>query len=158
MEKRIPVTNNTKMNLYVGSNIVPPGETRDFPESQVPHHLRPATVEEEKVEVIKDLLVELLLANVKDVTAALAGMATADVERLGELEQAGQNRKTLLSAIAEELLNRAANAETLAKVAAFTDEELANEIDAVLSDTAADPEYIDLLEAEAAKRNPGAVE
>ncbi len=160
MEKRIPVTNNTKMNMHVGSNIVPPGETRDFPESQVPHHFRPVEKAEEAPAPAPqtDPLAELLNGTVKAVTAALPAMADADIERLGELEQAGQARKGVLGSIADVLLNRAAQAGMLERVAAFNDKDLAEELDAVLSDTGADPDYIAALEAEAAKRNPGAAE
>jgi len=107
MEKRIAVENKTKMPLYVGSNIVPPGEIRDFPESQVPHHLRPAPVAEAAPQAPADPLAELLKGNVASVVAALPDLTDADVERLGELEQQGQARKGVLSAVAEELLVRA---------------------------------------------------
>lgn len=108
MEKRIPVTNNTKMNLYVGSNIVPPGETRDFPESHVPHHLRPQADEPVREQgAPADPLGEMLKSSVKEISAGLDGLSTDDIERLGDLEQAGQARKGVLSAVSEALLARA---------------------------------------------------
>ena len=151
MERRIPVTNNTKMNLHVGSNIVPPGETRDFPESQVPHHLRPVIETEKPAEAVPgDPLAELLKGNVKIIVAALNGMLLADIERLGELEQAGQARKGVLSAIAEIQLNAASQADMLAKIGALTDEELADQIASL--GTGEDPALVSALQAEAAKR------
>lgn len=113
MEKRIPVINNTSMSIYVGSNIVPPGETRDFPESQVPMHLRLADAESNPAETEaniqpEDPLVELLRHKIADVEAALPGLSDTDLERLGELEQLNDNpRKGVLSAIGEEILKRA---------------------------------------------------
>lgn len=113
MEKRIPVINNTNMSIYVGSNIVPPGETRDFPESQVPMHLRPADADSNAAETEPDIqpedpLAELLRHKIADVEAALPSLSDADVERLGELEQLDDNpRKGVLSAIGEEVLKRA---------------------------------------------------
>ena len=104
---KIPVSNNSAMPIYVGAAMVPPGETRHFDEQDVPHHLRPAPVEAAKVEAPADPLAELLKGNVAAVVAALPDLADADVERLGELEQAGQARKGVLSAVAEALLVRA---------------------------------------------------
>lgn len=161
MEKRIWVHNPTKMNLHVGSDIVPPGESRDFPESLVPHHLRPKEADEkvpDKAPSVNERLAELLKGNVKDVVAALNGMSIADIELLGELEQQGQHRKGILSAIADIQLKAAANADMLAKVGAFSDEELAAALEAVKTDINVDPDYLAALEDEAAKRNPGAAE
>lgn len=160
---KIPVHNKTKMPIYVGAAMVLPGETRHFEEQDVPPNLRPAPVEDAPVEVPADQLaefplIELLLGNVKEVTAALAGMTTADVEKLGELEQAGHARKGVLSAVGEMLLNRAAQADMLAKVAAFNDEELAAALEDAKTDINVDADYLAALEAEAAKRNPGSVE
>lgn len=155
---KIPVHNKSAMPIYVGTAMVLPGETRHFDEQEVPHHLRPAQAEEVKVEVVKDPLAELLLSNVKKVTAALAGLSTAEVEKLGELEQAGQARKGVLSAVGELLLNRAAQVEMLDKVAAFTDEELATALEDAKTDINIDPDYLAALEAEAAKREPGSAE
>lgn len=109
MEKRIPVTNNTAMPLYVGSNLVPPGETRDFPESQVPPHLRPAEEATPEEETQTDPLAELLAGSVKDIAEQIGDLSDEDLARLGDLEQLKGDtaRKTLLSAIAEETLKRA---------------------------------------------------
>lgn len=156
MEKRIWVHNPTKTNLHVGAAIVPPGETKDFPESRVPRHLRPQekAAEAPKPPTINETLAELLKGNVPTVVAALADMAAADIEQLELMEQAGQNRKGVLGAVAEELLNRAAQADLLAKVEAMSDETLAAELEAAKTDINIDPEYLAAIEAEAAKRNP----
>lgn len=39
--KRVMVHNNTNCPIYVGASMIPAGESRDFPEDQVPEHLRP---------------------------------------------------------------------------------------------------------------------
>ena len=104
---KIPVSNTSAMPIYVGAAMIPPGETRHFDEQDVPHHLRPAPVAEAAPQAPADPLAELLKGNVAAVVAALPDLTDADVERLGELEQAGQARKGVLSAVAEELLVRA---------------------------------------------------
>lgn len=111
METRIPVTNNTAMPMYVGSNMVPPGETRDFPESQVPAHLRPAAEPvAEDLKPSEDPVAALAAGTVKDAVEQIPGLSLADLERLGELEQLGKARASLLSAISDALLSRAQDA------------------------------------------------
>jgi hypothetical protein len=151
VEKRISVTNDTKMGFYVGSNLVPPGETRDFPESMVPHHLRPTPPDlplsgEEK----GDPLGEMLKGNVGSVVALLPGMTAADIEKLGELEQAGQARKGVLSAIAEIQLSRA---ELMGHVASLSDEDLSAAIEDAETDPDPDTALLAALEAETARRD-----
>jgi hypothetical protein len=106
---RVPVTNNTAMPIYVGVNMIPGGETRHFEESDVPEHLRPAPAPEPAPTLPPDPLVELAGKGVKEIVEAIPSLSTADLERVGELEQAkGEGaRKTLLSAMVEALLKRA---------------------------------------------------
>lgn len=104
---KIPVMNDTAMPIYVGASMIPPGETRHFEEADVPHHLRPQAEEAKTQDTPPDPLIELLKGNVQSVVAALPDMAAADIEQLGELEQQGQARKGVLSAIAEILLAKA---------------------------------------------------
>lgn len=108
---KIPVTNNTEMPIYVGSSMVPPGETRHFDEQDVPHHLRPVadaavTPDEQQA----DLIVDLAAGTVKAAIEQIPALSLADLERLGELEQTGQARVTLLSALSDELLKRTQDA------------------------------------------------
>jgi hypothetical protein len=109
MERRIPVENNTAMPIYVGSNMIPPGEIRDLPISQVPPHLRPPEPAAVVEEATPDPLTELLEHNVKTVVAALDSLSIEQIEKLGEMEQAGAARRGVLSAIAEKLLSAAGN-------------------------------------------------
>ncbi len=105
--KKIPVTNNGKNAIPVGTSIVLPGETRHFDEHLVPMHLRPKKQEEAPPPPESKTLVDLLGGTVVQVVAALPDLSLDDLETLGDLEQGGLNRKGILSAIAEELLNRA---------------------------------------------------
>ena len=110
---QIPVTNNTATMMYVGGALIPPGETRHFEEYEVPEHLRPAVdvpaEEAQSADPLAEVLAALLDGNVASVVATLPEMPTADIERLGEMEQAGAARKGILSAIAEVLLDRSAD-------------------------------------------------
>ncbi|MBI5920269.1 MAG: hypothetical protein HY847_01320 [Betaproteobacteria bacterium] len=109
MTEKVPVTNNTKMAIYVAGTMIPPGETRHFDSNQVPAEFRPAPQVEPEDETQFDPLAELIAHNVKEITAALPGLSDEDLERLGDMEQAkGENaRKSLLNAIAEAQLTRA---------------------------------------------------
>jgi hypothetical protein len=155
---KVPVENKTKMPIYVGSAMIPPGETRHFDEHEVPHHLRPVPVAEETTVEQDSPLADLLKGTVGTVVAALADMQAADIEQIEALEASGQNRKGVMGAIREELLNRAAQAEMLAKVEALADEELAVALEDAKTDINIDPDYLAALEAEAAKRNPESAE
>lgn len=105
---RIPVHNNTAMPMYVGANLVPPGETRDFEEHQVPAHLRPAAAPAEPEEAPPSTAEALQASSAKDVIAALANLSDEHLTELEALEQAAEKpRKTVIDAIAAEALNRA---------------------------------------------------
>lgn len=170
-EKRIVVTNTTAMPLYVGSEMVPPGETRDFAESSVPPHLRPAPAAPEAPAPVSDPIADLLDQPVKAIAAAIAergelGVPTIPDAQLAALktsEESGKNRSTLLAAIAEETLKRAneraeaeaaaAKAKTeqeafLALIASMDDAELGTHRELVADDAA----LVALVDAEIAKR------
>jgi len=110
MEKRISVSNNTAMPIYVGSNMVPPGETRDFPESQVPPHLRPADTDAPAVTGHAPRLALLLDESVSGVLAKLPELSDADIAALIEMEESGQARKTLLPELNKALAERSLDA------------------------------------------------
>lgn len=148
---KIPIANTGKNHMSVGSYLIPPGETRHIEEAEVPHHLRPKK-EEEKKEAPADPLTELLAGNVPSVVAALPELSVEQIEKLGELEQAGGKRKGVLSALAEALLTRAANKDALDKVVLLSDEDLAAALNEAGTDINAAPEYIAALEAELARR------
>lgn len=111
MEKRISVHNPTGMLIYVGSDMVPAGETRDFPESAVPPHLRPQPAPQAPAadEPTLDLIADLQKLSVKEIVAALPDLSAEDMARLEELENAdGSPRKGVMNALTEEKLKRAA--------------------------------------------------
>lgn len=105
---RIPVKNASAMPIYVAGQMIPAGETYHFEEDQVPPEYRPmkaavaAAPVEDRVAKLSEEKVSVLVPILKD-------LSDADLARLGELEQAKGDhaRKTLLGAIAEEILSRA---------------------------------------------------
>lgn len=107
MNNLIPVTNNTKNAIPVGSSYVMPGETKHFPEHQVPPHLRPVEQAEPEQKKEQPLLADLKLS-IPKITEKLTVYSD---EQLAELkageESASKSRTGLLAAFAEEELRRA---------------------------------------------------
>lgn len=99
------VTNppNATCNLHVGGTVIRPGETRLC---EVPGE--PAT--DKQAAVSDDPIKALAEGTVKDITSALPGLGDEDLVRLRELEAQGKDRSTLLEAIDETMLERAAAA------------------------------------------------
>lgn len=126
VEKRIPVHNNTAMQLYVGSSIVPPGDTRDFPESQVPAHLRPAPEPGPAPAAPENDRAALLDGNVNDVIEQFSVLTDSDLAVLIEMETEGKGRKTLLAALNDELSDRALDAAAAALLEGRDDDVLAS--------------------------------
>lgn len=136
MEKQIPIHNDSANPIYVGTAMVAPGDTRVFNEADVPPHQRP-DAQVDDIDVVESpapvvvagsdvalagegsgghadndaMLHALLEGSVASVNKQLGELSDADLERLGDLEQLGQRRITLLSAIAEAQLQRANAAE-----------------------------------------------
>lgn len=112
---KIPVTNSTAGTIWVGGQMIPPGETRHFEEHQVPRHFRPAPKKpkseenagEDPAAIRTRELTQVLNANVTAVRDYLPKLSDADIEELAALEEAGKQRKGVLEALAEEALNRA---------------------------------------------------
>lgn len=113
--KNCPVHNNTKMPIYVGADMIPPGETRHFYLSDVPEHLRPVKETPPAAEA-KDALAELSAKPANDILAAIPGLSDEDLTRLEDLEYARRvknnpaTRKAVLAAIEEVRLRRAEKA------------------------------------------------
>lgn len=121
---KIPVHNPNDAPIYVGTSMILPGETRHFDvnDPQLPAHLRPAP--EAAPEEVADAMTELLKLGVKDIAAQLDLLNAGELDRLQALENAAEApRKTLLSAISEEKLRRAAAAEAAPAVTAAASEE-----------------------------------
>jgi hypothetical protein len=109
----IPVFNGGSMPLWVGGQMVPPGETRLLPAHHVPAHLHPAVQAAPlpPAEAPADPLAEILDGSVKDVVAALPGLDADQLMELEGLEGLREApRKGVLEAVAAALLQRAAQA------------------------------------------------
>lgn len=104
----IPIKNNGKNPLSVGTLLVMPGETRIIPAQLVPKHLHPAavTAAAESLPPL-DPVLELLDLSVKNIVAALQGLSEEDLDTLEAAEHAGKTRKTLMEAFTVERLRRA---------------------------------------------------
>ncbi len=106
MSNEIPVKNTGATMLFVGSTMIPPGETRILPDHHVPAHLRPVTEVEAPAEI--DPIADLLAETVPNITAELPGLPDEFLLQLRAAEEASENpRSTLSAAIAEVLLKRA---------------------------------------------------
>lgn len=106
---KIPYHNDTEQFVTIGAVTIAPGHTRDVEES---HLAKPNTATAAATtEPEADDLAALLNGNAESVIAGLADLAAADLDRLGELEQTGKARKTVLAAIAERLLTLADEAQ-----------------------------------------------
>ena len=107
---KIPVTNNGKMNIWVGGQMIPPGETRHFEAHHVPPEYRPApAAAPAEPEDPSDPLEILRAGNVKEITAGVPALSLEDLDRLEALENAAEvPRKGVLAAIAADRLRRAA--------------------------------------------------
>ena len=94
--KAIPYYNDSENAVWIGGQMIPPGCCRMVDASLLPSDPVPAELEQEN-----DPLAELLIGTVDAVLAKLPELSTEEVERLGELEQVGQQRKGILGPIAE---------------------------------------------------------
>lgn len=130
---KYPVTNNGNSLMFIGSTVIPPGETKHFPLDELPAEFRPA-VQDAPPENPPNALDELLALSVNDIVAKFGVTKTEDLEKIGELEQAAEKpRKSLLTKIAEELLKRAADqdkADIIAKIPLLNDEAFAALVEA----------------------------
>ncbi|WP_025918210.1 hypothetical protein [Herminiimonas sp. CN] len=101
---KVSYTNETTRFQHVGGVTIPPGETRDVDPSLLPDY-QPEGVAVEEEEI--DQVAELLKVNVKLVTEQLPHMSDDQLAHAVLLEQAGQNRKSLIEAMTAENLRRA---------------------------------------------------
>ena len=104
------ISNDTPNTLFVGGKMIAPGEGRDIDELDLPAELREPAPEPEEAPVpgLDEELGNLLHESVKEITAQLGGLTHEALDRLAELERGREHpRKTLLEAVADELLRRA---------------------------------------------------
>lgn len=104
---KIPFTNETDRFMHVGGVMIPPHDTRDVD----PRLLAGATTESPAPAAEDDdPLLAILAAKVGAAIVGLPALSNEELARLGELEAAHKNRKTLIEAIAVEQLARAEKA------------------------------------------------
>lgn len=109
---KIPVHNPNDHPIYVGTSMILSGETRHFDKHELPKHQWPKEDGEAVEMQPADLIVDLLKLTVREVAEAFADLSGEDLDRLESLENASPSpRKTLLSALVEERLKRAASDE-----------------------------------------------
>ena len=109
---KIPVTNSGRTAMYVGAAMIPAGETRHFEEAEVPHHLRPKPDVTEEPAAPADKIADLSKKPAREIIEQIAQLSNEQLDRLSALEQAkgSKARSSLLSAIAEAVLQRAEGA------------------------------------------------
>lgn len=116
--KKIPYFNDADHVVFMGGVMVPPGETRLVDEALIVP--APAADDDggnddgavdstDSFDTAK--LEELLKGKQEDVLKALPGLSLDEVEALGDLEQEGKARQGILGAVAERLLESAADSE-----------------------------------------------
>lgn len=104
------ITNDGPHTIYVGGKMIASGEGRDIDERDLPPELRdaPAPVVEEAGPSLDDELGELLKQPVRIIVGGLSRKTHEALDRLAELERGHEHpRKTLLEAIADEVIRRA---------------------------------------------------
>jgi hypothetical protein len=153
---KTPYTNETDKFVHIGSVTIAPGATRDVEDSHIPGYTPPNSV---ALEAPENPLVKILALSVEKAKAELKSLTDDQLAQLGDLEKAGHQRKTLINAIADELLQRAAGKSITAEnVVDLSSQDLLQAIiDETAKGDAADAELLDLLKAEADKRKAKAI-
>ena len=106
--KRIYIENTGPVAKFIGGKLLQPGEGREFDQVDVPAEHRPAAAPAaeaapDALEPLKELLEKAIKAIVPD----LPTLGAEQLQQLRALEEADQNRKGVLEAIAAEVLRRA---------------------------------------------------
>lgn len=110
--KEVPFHNNAPHAKHFGSMTIPAGETRMVPAHLIPDIAHQAEPEQAPEEVTT---LDILDGTIDEVIAALKArndngtpvVSDSDIEELQVAEENGKNRKGVISAIAEEMLERA---------------------------------------------------
>lgn len=103
---RKAIENPTQMPIFVAGMMIPPGETRLIEDDMLPpEHRQEAPIPEP--EAPKDRIAEIADMKVDLILPILPDMSSEELARLQQLETEGKSRKTILEAIAAEVLKRA---------------------------------------------------
>ncbi len=100
--KEVPYHNDSETIKHIGGKMIRPGETRMVDASMLPNaHERNEQAEAKSSEPT------LIDGTVAQITAALPGLSDEELAELKAAEEAGNTRKGVMNAIAEEELRRA---------------------------------------------------
>lgn len=130
---KVPYQNTSDHVRHIGSVTLMPGQTRDVEEIDLHAHIGGEQPEAQKAEpAIDNALSVILSGSVKDIIGALAEVSDTDLNSMEDMEKAAEKpRKGVLSAVAEERLNRASNKQAtemqlfIESLPGMSDEELA---------------------------------
>jgi len=100
-----PYTNHSSKTATIGTRRLEPGQTRLVEETMIPGFAVPPAPPERPI----DDLAELLEGSVKQVTESLPGLDQDQLDRVRNLESGGKQRKGVLNAIEEQVIERAAS-------------------------------------------------
>lgn len=107
---KVAVENTSASPMYVAGVMIPAGETRHFDQGELPPELHPQAATAPAEATPADLLAELLKFSVAEIVARIDAFDDAVLAELIEREEAAAKpRKSLLSALVEAQLQRAAN-------------------------------------------------
>jgi len=106
MSKKM-IFNDGKTIKHIGNKAIPPGEWREVDEAYLDPE--PSNTEDEEPQNPYADLEQLLTNTVPEVVYQLGGCSDEELIVLARLEEQSESRSTLLSALAEEQLNRASH-------------------------------------------------
>ncbi|TKA91823.1 hypothetical protein FAZ79_00520 [Guyparkeria sp. SB14A] len=106
----IPYHNDGKSTVHVGTKSIPPGETREVDETLLNRPRKPVDFNDLDADLTEATgLGALLEKSVKDITAELDSLNDEQLAELEQLEKDGKKRSSLVSAIQQTMMTRAAN-------------------------------------------------
>lgn len=144
--KKVPYTNTTESIQHKGPYMIMPGATREIESVYLD-----AKQEDEPVKVAANPVALLLAGNVAAVLAGLAALSVDELDGLELAEQAGANRKGVLTGVAQERLRRAdfsSRRDALMAVIESADVEVLQQQRELVAEH---PELVDLVEAKLAE-------
>ncbi|MCD4483725.1 hypothetical protein LQR31_04450 [Chromobacterium vaccinii] len=105
---KIPFYNDSEHYKTVGTQLIPPGETREVDATMLPGYAAAELALDDDAPV--HIVDSLLAGSLHELLSAIPVLAREDLELLGEREQAEGRRKDVLAAVSERLLTAASEA------------------------------------------------
>ncbi|MGY8624145.1 hypothetical protein [Chromobacterium violaceum] len=102
---KIPFYNDSEHYKTVGTQLIPPGETREVDATMLPGYAAAELALDDDAPV--HIVDSLLAGSLHELLSAIPVLAREDLELLGEREQAEGRRKDVLAAVSERLLTLA---------------------------------------------------